>query len=149
MKNPFRKQTKELPKLKYFMILTEDETKIILYERYMEGISEFRKTLPFILLIIPVTIGYVLVDVLENYWLAMLLFFVCVVPHIIFYFKKTRKERRWVDEKLRGITGEDMGNIRKQFLQLPIEERRKILEEQASDPEIVKYYDGLGKNGEL
>lgn len=146
MKNPFRKQTKELPKLKYAMILTEDETKIILYERYMDGISEFRKTFPFVSLIIPVTIGYVLVDVLENDWLAMLLFFVCVVPHIIFYFKKNRKERRYVDEKLRGLTTD---NIRKQLVQLTVEERREILEEQASDPEIIKYYDELGKNGEI
>ena len=87
--------------------------------------------------------------VLENDWLAIILFFISLSCPLAFYFKEIRKERRWVDEKLRGITGEDMGNIRKQFLQLPIEERRKILEEQASDPEIVKYYDGLGKNGEL
>ena len=34
-------------------------------------------------------------------------------------------------------------NIKRAFLQLPIEERRKILAEQANDPEILAYYQQL------
>lgn len=31
----------------------------------------------------------------------------------------------------------------KEFLALPIEERRKLLEKQASNPEVIKYYEDI------
>ena len=37
-------------------------------------------------------------------------------------------------------------NIKRAFLQLPIEERRKILAEQANDPEIITYYLSMLEN---
>jgi hypothetical protein len=36
-----------------------------------------------------------------------------------------------------------VGNMKvspREFLKLPVEERRKFLKEQANDPEIIKYY---------
>jgi hypothetical protein len=66
MKNPFRKilethldifRLKDCGEPKYVMMLTEVESRIILHERYLDGISERRKILPLITLVFPLSIS--------------------------------------------------------------------------------------------
>lgn len=37
---------------------------------------------------------------------------------------------------------------RKEFLALPVEERRKLLEKQANDPDVIAYYENLNKEAD-